>query len=330
MPTNKIYKNKNNCKCYFDSTENKWIIENQTGSLRFETNSTHPFTTFTNETNNTISILPPQFTITANSEEHILKFSGYNTDGTPIYTHKNENNTVQWQLQYESDHWNLQTLDSENNMTTIGQTQQNGLFSILGNWETQQENQFDVTISEEWNEIVLESKTITFKLTSDNNELNDCNITGTYILCKDNQIPTWIKEVRYQQTPVYKQLNNYGDNGCVYFYCSNDGGDEVDCYYYAVNEIGDGFEFVLEDSMTNLIEGEHSFYSERYGDGYVTITFQNNNANEENYEELKQQIATYYQQTEQNYYTTEEKVQEITTVKNRLNNLKNRLNDILE
>lgn len=199
MPTNKIYKNKNNCQCYFDSIENKWIIENQTVSLRFETNSVYPFTTFTNKTDNTtISVLPPQFIITTNSEEHVLKFSGYDTNGIPIYTHKNENNQVQWQLQYESQHWNLQTLDEDRNMTTIGQTQQNGLFSVFDNWETQQENQLNVTISDDWNE-----------------------------------------------------------------------------------------------------------------------------------QKLKQQIATYHQQTEQNYYTTKEKLQEITNIKTELNELKNSLNDIL-
>ena len=84
----KRFRNKNNCICYFNSSENKWYIESSNLSLKFSSESDHPFSKFVNVSNPSQEIKNFPGKISFSDTEACngtFTITGFDENNIPIY-----------------------------------------------------------------------------------------------------------------------------------------------------------------------------------------------------------------------------------------------------
>jgi CDGSH-type Zn-finger protein len=147
----KRFKNKNNCICYFNSSENKWYIESSNGSLKFSSDSDHPFSKFVNVSNPSqeIKIFPGKISFPdTDSCNGTFTITGFDENNIPIYSRESNNEIV---IKFTNNKWNV--INETSNETIFVSSNENDEFGLVNNWinESTQET-IKPSIGEEWDQ----------------------------------------------------------------------------------------------------------------------------------------------------------------------------------
>lgn len=146
----KRFKNKNNCICYFNSSENKWYIESSNGSLKFSSESNHPFSKFVNVSNPSQEIknFPGKISFSdTDSCNGTFTITGFDENNIPIYSRESNNEIV---IKFTNNKWNV--INEASNETIFVSTVQ-GEFELINDWINESTSEtIKPSISEEWDQ----------------------------------------------------------------------------------------------------------------------------------------------------------------------------------
>ena len=146
----KRFKNKNNCICYFNSSENKWYIESSNGSLKFSSDSDHPFSKFVNVSNPSQEIknFPGKISFSdTDTCDGTFTIVGFDENNIPIYSRESNDEIV---VKFTNNKWNV---INEVSNETIFVSNEEDEFGLINNWTNESTQEvIKPSISEEWDQ----------------------------------------------------------------------------------------------------------------------------------------------------------------------------------
>lgn len=337
----KRFRNKNNCICYFNSSENKWYIESSNGSLKFSSESDHPFSKFVNVSNSSQEIknFPGKISFSDTDVcNGTFTITGFDENNIPIYSRESNNEIV---IKFTNNKWNV--INETSNETIFVSSNENDEFGLVNNWinESTQET-IKPSIGEEWDRF--------FENNSSNNPaepiLGDGSFENPYLwsqvangstvtaeglqMISSDSKKFVLVELSADEEYEFKAYNDRGDSYLIIAdingenLSSKDGGYDDDSEYDDVSTVE--LRFKPTTSGKYLICYTEYYNNEEGASNYCNYTSATINPPPISKEEIVEKLA----QQALDSVASSSTANEIITIKNEFTEVSNLLSQIIE
>lgn len=340
----KRFRNKNNCICYFNSSENKWYIESSNGSLKFSSDSDHPFSKFVNVSNPSQEIknFPGKISFSdTDSCNGTFTITGFDENNIPIYSRESNNEIV---IKFANNKWNV--INETSNETIFVSSNENDEFGLVNNWinESTQET-IKPSIGEEWDQFFEKEESSEPSVP----QLGDGSFENPYLwsqiangsdvtaeglqMISSNSKKFVLVELNADEEYEIKAYNNEGDSYLIIMDIDGEILSETDWGYR--EEDGDVWEtdvsavelqFKPTTSGKYLICYTEYFNNDRGSSNYCNYTLATINPSPISKEEIVEKLA----QQALDSVASSSTANEIITIKNEFTEVSNLLSQIIE